>query len=441
MFSWFLKFIIPPFTFRVFFRRIFYSNLNKVPLEKPLLFAGNHQNSFMDGVLVGAYLPQPIHFLMRADMFKNALARFCLNQLNVTPVYRFEEGLENVHKNKETFQAIYSILKKNGNYIVFSEGICVQEKRLQKLRKGTARMAFGAAEEFGLDVYIVPVGINYTFPSRFRKEVMINFYEPFSIKELQDIYKLNPAKALLVFNQRVEAGLKKEVIIIENPENDWLAEHLLIIGRNNKVLPFFRWKFDSDERRQLEKRIADRINYIDKISKPALDSLSGKVKEYFELLMKSGVKDENIARKLDWGFVRYLSAVLGFPVFVAGYLSNLIPYLVPQLTCKLLIRDLRFYSSVYIGIGTVLYLFYFPVILIIGGITRGWTGLALGLLVPVMGYLVLFYKEIAEERFYTFRYWFRKIKDPDKISELKFLRNGIMDEIQKIESESGSGLR
>ncbi|NMC41052.1 MAG: hypothetical protein GYA43_07755, partial [Bacteroidales bacterium] len=59
----FLTLILPPFTFRVFFRRIFYSNLKKVPLDKPLLFAGNHQNSFTDGMLVGAYLTQPINFL------------------------------------------------------------------------------------------------------------------------------------------------------------------------------------------------------------------------------------------------------------------------------------------------------------------------------------------------------------------------------------------
>ncbi|MFN8239137.1 MAG: 1-acyl-sn-glycerol-3-phosphate acyltransferase [Bacteroidales bacterium] len=135
------------------------------------MFAGNHQNSFLDGILVGSYLTQPIHFLMRADMFRTKVARFCLRELNVSPVYRFEEGLENVHKNLDTFKSIYKVLRKNGNYVVFSEGICVQEKRLQKLRKGTGRMAFGAEEAHGLDVHIVPVGINYTYPSKFRKEV------------------------------------------------------------------------------------------------------------------------------------------------------------------------------------------------------------------------------------------------------------------------------
>ena len=430
MFSRFLKFIVPPFTFRVFFRRIFYSNLKKVPLKKPLLFAGNHQNSFMDGVLVGSYLPQPIHYLMRADMFKNPLASFFLHELNVSPVYRAEEGMENVHKNLETFKGMYDILKKNGNYVVFSEGICVQQKRLQRLRKGTARMAFGAAEEFGLDVHVVPVGINYTYPAKFRKEVLINFHEPFSINELQELYKISPAKALLAFNQKIEAGLQEQVIIIENPENDWLAEQLLVMGRNNFVLPFFRWRFDSDDRRQLEKNITDKINFLSNTSTPTLESLRNKVEEYSDLLKKNSLKDENIARKLDWGFVRYLSVILGFPVFLAGYIANLIPYIVPKVICNTMIKDPRFYSSVYIGIGTVLYLIYFPVILILAGIFAGWIGVVLGFLVPLCGYLVLFYQEVLSERFQTFRFWLKKMKNPALISELISLRKDIINNVE-----------
>ena len=432
MFNRFLRFILPPFTFRVFFRRIFYSNLKKVPLEKPLLFAGNHQNSFMDGILVGSYLTQPIHFLMRADMFVNPVARFCLRELNVSPVYRLEEGLENVHKNLETFKAIYKVLKKNGNYVVFAEGICVQEKRLQRLRKGTARMAFGAEEQHGLDVNIVPVGINYTYPASFRKEVLINFDEPFSIRDLKEHYQANPAKGLRAFNEKIEAGLKRQVIIVENPENDWLAEQLLIIGRNNYVLPFFKWRFDSDDRRQLEKEICDKINYVSLTSAETLDSIKTKVKTYTDLLKENHLRDENIARKLDWGFIRYISVFLGLPLFIAGYLANLIPYLVPRIICNTTIKDLRFYSSVYIGIGTVLYLIYFPVVLILSVIYLGWSGILVGFIIPLLGYLVLFYQEILVERFYTFRYWWKSIFRKTLMGELALQRQDIENSFNNI---------
>lgn len=432
MFSRFLKYIIPHFTFRVFFRRIFYSNLKKVPLEKPLLFVGNHQNSFMDGILVGSYLPQPIHFTMRAGMFRKPFARFCLRELNVTPVYRLEEGLENVHKNLESFDGIYEILKKNGNFIMFSEGICVQEKRLQKLRKGTARLAFGAEEKFGLDVNIVPVGINYTYPASFRKEVMINFSEPFSIREFKDIYQSHPAKALLAFNEKCEESLRKEVIIIEDPENDRLAEDLLKMGRNDMVLPFFRWRFDNDERRLMEKGISEKINFLSAKEPEKLEILRTKVEQYTAKLNESGIRDENLARKLDLGILRYLVLIAALPLAVAGYLANLIPFIIPRQLCDRLIKDKRFYSSVYISSGTVLYLIYFPLVVILATVFAGWTGFLLSLLVPVLGYLVLFYKEIFEERLNTIRYQLKSIFSKKEADDLIGLRNEILSILESI---------
>jgi hypothetical protein len=270
----------------------------------------------------------------------------------------------------------------------------------------------------------------------FRKEVMINFSDPFSIRELKELYNSNPAKGLLAFNERVETALKREVIIVEDKSNDWLAEELLVMGRNNLILPFFKWMFNSDQRRQLEKDITDKINLLAKTSKEKFDSLSDKVKNYSSLLKKNHIKDENIARKLDWGFIRYLSVFIGLPFFLAGYIANLIPYTVPRLICKTQIKDLRFYSSVYIGIGTVLYLIYFPVVLILLAVFAGWPGFLFGLVIPLLGYLVLFYKEVTNERFYTFLFWWKKLNNPSMVTELVSLRKEILNDLDKVDLKS-----
>jgi len=386
----------------------------------------------MDGILVGSYLPQPIHFTMRADMFRNPVARFCLHELNVSPVYRIEEGLENVHKNLEAFTAIYDVLQKNGNFIMFSEGVCIQEKRLHKLRKGTARLAFGTEEKFGLDVNIVPVGINYTYPAGFRKEVMINFHDSFSIRELKDLYQAHPAKALLSFNEKCYDGLLEEVIIVEDPKNDWLAEQLLIMARNDMVLPFFRWRFDSDDRRKMEKNLTEKINFLSKTSPEESEILKGKVKEYTGLLASNRLKDENVARKLDWGWLRYLTVVAGFPVFLAGYIANLIPYIVPRSLTGKFIKDSRFTTGFYVATGTVLYLIYFPLVLILGAVFFGWVGFFLALLVPVTGYFVLYYQEIFRERLNRLRFSIKSIKNRPLIQKLSLKRKEIQDIVDKI---------
>jgi hypothetical protein len=315
---------------------------------------------------------------------------------------------------------------------MFSEGICIQEKRLHNLRKGTARLAFGAEEKYGIDVHIVPVGINYTYPSKFRKEVMINFHDSFSIKELKGTYTEHPAKALLSFNQKCRESLLKEVIIIEDPKNDWLAEQLLKMERHNMVLPFFKWRFDTDDRRQAEKRVSEKVNKLSKTSQADLESLSNKVENYVNLLAKNRLRDENVARKLDWGLLRYFAVLAGFPIFIAGFISNLIPFIIPKIICDKLIKDLRFYSSVFIGSFTVLYLIYFAVLLILAAIFAGWTGLLLALFVPLSGYFVLFYQEIFWERMRTLRFSLKKASNPDLIKSLMSQRRDILGELDKI---------
>ena len=439
MFYRFLRYIIPPFTFRVYFRRIFCANLKKVPKDKPLILATNHPNSFMDGILTGSYLGQPIHFLMRADMFKNALFRWCLKHLHVAPVYRIQEGLEHVHKNVETFAGVYDLFAKNENIHVAVEGITIMEKRLQNLKKGTARMAFGAEESHDHDVYVVPVALNYTHPSRFRKEVMISFHDPIRIKDFKEEYVNNKAKALLSFNRKLEAALRKEVIIIENKKDDWLTEKLFEIFRNNNVISIFIWKTDSDDRRIMEKNISEKINYLSKESDSEIEHLNNLVKGYTEKLKINKIDDKNLARKLNYGFLRYFILVLGFPVFLFGYLSNIVPFTIPKYICDSKIRDPKFYSAANISIGTGIYIVYFPIILIIAGIFAGWWGLLAGLFVPVTGYLVLFYKEVFWERINTIRFNRLKKKQASLVEELLGERKKIIDFVENIKPDSRAG--
>jgi len=427
-----LGYIVPPIIFRVYFRRIYYSNLNLVPKDKPLILAGNHPNSFLDGVIVGSYLGQPIHFLVRADMFKNALIRWVLRELKVAPVYRIQEGYSNVHKNVETFSGVYEVLRKNEHMIVFSEGICVQEKRLQKLRKGTARMAFGAEETNGLDVHIVPVGLNYTYPSRFRKEIMISFAEPIKIKDFKEMYKANKAKAFIAFNKKLETAIRKEMVIIEDKKNELLIEKLFIIFRNNCLPSFFLWRSDSPERLRLEQSISEKINFLSKNSSSKIKSINKKVKNYFENLDKNKIEDKNFIRPGKFDFIKDFFILFGLPFFIFGYLSNIIPFLLPKYIVDKKVKDPKFYSAILVTIGSILYFIYFPIIMITSWFIGRWLGIFIGILVPIFGYLSLFYIEIFKDRFQFIRFNWLKRKNSLLIENLKDLRREIIRDVEKI---------
>ena len=54
------------------------------------------------------------------------------------------------------------------------------------------------------------------------------------------------------------------------------------------------------------------------------------VGKYVNQLEESRLRDENVARKLNWGFLRYFALIAGFPIFLAGFITNFIPYIIPK---------------------------------------------------------------------------------------------------------------
>ena len=99
------------------------------------------------------------------------------------PVYRVSEGVENLNSNYETFENCKKLFREQGIVLIFSEGKCVNEWHLRPLKKGTARLAMNSWEE-NIPLEVLPIGINYSSFHRFGKNVMINFGNIISEKDI-----------------------------------------------------------------------------------------------------------------------------------------------------------------------------------------------------------------------------------------------------------------
>jgi 1-acyl-sn-glycerol-3-phosphate acyltransferase len=111
MIYWFFGLILR-LTTRLFFRHIHVSNIKSVPYDKPVILAANHPGAFLDPVLLSSIFRKPVYFLVRGDVFKNPMARWFFTRINMIPIYRIDEGFENIGKNIETTQLIAKALKK-----------------------------------------------------------------------------------------------------------------------------------------------------------------------------------------------------------------------------------------------------------------------------------------------------------------------------------------
>ena len=149
---------------KVYFKKIYFSGLTKLPTDRPLILACNHPTAFIDPMLVGGITLKAKNFLLRGDMFgKGKLVESFLKSIKCIPIYRFQDGFASMKKNEASLEYCYDLLGKGENVFILAEGVAKHEKRMRPIQKGTARLAFGAYEKHKRkDIVVVPIGINYT---------------------------------------------------------------------------------------------------------------------------------------------------------------------------------------------------------------------------------------------------------------------------------------
>lgn len=187
----------------------------------PLLIAANHPNSFLDAILLATLFNKPVHSLARGDAFVNKFVRGLLRSLNILPVYRISEGAENLNHNYTTFSQCREILKKNGIVLIFSEGLCINEWKLRALKKGTARLAFSSWEE-GINLTVLPLGINYHSFDSFGKSIILKHGNSFNWDDFGR-QSLN-GNSIIEFNNKLRHELSPLVEHIDEGDKKKLAK-------------------------------------------------------------------------------------------------------------------------------------------------------------------------------------------------------------------------
>lgn len=187
----------------------------------PLLLAANHPNSFLDAIILCTLFDKPVYSLARGDAFKNNFAASVLYKLKLLPVYRVSEGVENLEENYKTFDTCKKIFKQNGIVLIFSEGRCINEWHLRPLKKGTARLAISSWND-GIDVKVLPVGINYSSFKKFGKNVNIFFGNYITQKDINNNH--SQGSAIKLFNESLKTQLQPFVFEIDRKDTKKLHQ-------------------------------------------------------------------------------------------------------------------------------------------------------------------------------------------------------------------------
>lgn len=356
-----ISFVLP-----VFYKRIQGRNIKNIKVKGPVIIAMNHPNAFTDPILI-THLSYPIKvkYLARGDAFKPGFAAWFLSRLGIVPIFRIQDGgREGLKKNDEAYSMVNALLKKNSKIIVFAEGLCIQERRLRPLKKGVSRMIFGAYEYLGENnnLTVLPVGINYSKPDKFRSTAFYNVGEPIPVKDFIAEYRENPAKANNNFLQILAPKMKELITHINNPQNDEAVYQVEILCKKDILKERGLTFRDMYNDFTVLKELTEKVN-TSEIERPELLSeFKTKAKDYFNLLKKNNLRDWLISPRQKYKqsllhlFCRTLLLILGMPVFITALIGNYLPYILTERLARKIVKNNEFYSSFAIALGMIFFM-------------------------------------------------------------------------------------
>lgn len=374
---------------------------NIPPLDVPLLVVSNHPNTFMDPILIAHFLKQKLFFLANASVFNSVFNRWFLKQLNMIPIQRKEDTNKVKYSNEEIFRKCFEHLAAKGCILIFPEGTSIHGRRLQKIKSGAARIAFGAEAEngFNLGLRILPIGLNYSKPDSFRSEIFIQIGESIQVNQLKENYLQDAEKSIKDLTQTIEQTLSELTIVTDSQEEDLLAHNIEKIYKSRLNEDITLSEKPKEQDFLMSKGIVDAINHFELHEPERVKSFEPKIRRYLQNLQRLKLNDEWFGKKrqhksIFWDSVKdVLFLVLGFPIYLYGLLNSYIPYIIPSVLAVRMTKYDEYIAPIMMVIGIFTFGFFYPLqMTVIYHLSNSlWWLLLYAISLPLTAFFALYY--------------------------------------------------
>lgn len=410
-----------------FFRKLEVRNAHLIPETGPLLVVANHPNTFMDPIVVAAQLQQPVYFIAKSTVFGSAFQNWMLRQMHLIPIHRKEDNPDTTISNEEAFAASFTALEQQKTLLIFPEGNSFNQRRLRKLKTGTARIALGAAAVGNPEVKILPVGLNYSAPTRFRSDVFVNVGKPIAVSEYVAACQQNNAAAVLGLTEEIRVRLEKLIIHTVTDEEDELARQVTAIYKDRLVPAAPATALPHEQDFILTKGIVKSISHFSQTEPQRVATIKQELNQYTQQLQRFRLQDPVLGKPSRYvirqSIIGLLFILVGFPLYLYGLVHNYIPYIIPSKVARAFTREEEWFAPIMLTTG----IFTFPVFYGLEvWLVNKW--LELG-----SAALVLYFLSLPLSGFFTLRYWnrLRHTQSHWLLLRLFYSRQHIVDKLRQ----------
>ena len=348
---------------KLFFRKIYITGTGYIRHGQAQLIATNHPSGFMEPLIMAYFFPKDLYFLVRGDVFDNPVLKPLLIATHQIPIYRFRDGFSKLRENNQTVDASVDVLRNKNSLLIFAEGSTKSIRMVRPLQKGLARIATQASKQIpDTDIEVIPVGINFSHATSFRREVFLRVGPPMSLMSFSEVKddSVKPDQERML--QAVHDAMKNHVIHLDHQDRSKTAEQVFSFLWRMPDENIFPVAEDDLSRLDLLKKIATSLDSIDENT---LEKIRQKISETEKSLKKSKLSLSDL-HKTPATIKDYLLLVLGFLPAAYGYVFNFIPVVIGMWFTKIKVKQKEFKSSVLmVSVFFMLVIWYFAWIIFV----------------------------------------------------------------------------
>ncbi len=336
------------FALRVFYRHMPVSGASLLQKPGPVIYVSNHPNTLIDPFMVAIHSNRIIHFLANAGLFDSRFGFWFFSTFFCFPIQRSIDKVSRQIDNDHSFDRMQEFLTNGGALFIAAEGGSEVGRYVKPLRTGTARIALNKAAflDWQTDLTILPIGLIYEDPARFRSSVWVKVGDPIRVADYQALHESDAYQAVRGLTHDIENQLIDLTLHMPDVLEEKLLLRLMTILDNLYPGDFIA--------------VVKKIKDLQKsLSSQSADDLKG-VEGYFDRLEELEIGDITV-QQCEQGLHRSFGAmILGFPIFCWGFFNNLLVWALAELPLKMTDMYPTYHSTVRFLGGFLGVLLFYP---------------------------------------------------------------------------------